>query len=195
MRCDSEVRGRQLEPLMMGNQWTILSDSEWEICQKEELLAKVFMSLVLIVGLVALSLIPNVIAEMISRPDAILGLSLAVLLTLVVGGLFTGMGLGTVFGCAGARIDKSANRVISWWSVPFIYREVQADLSRFRVVTVKVGRDHDDIDATFSVALRGEGISDLRVVLDCNAHDASRLGQQLAAFLKYPFDCPVPSGS
>ena len=169
---------------MTGSTWCKLSESKWELQQAHTLVEAIIALPLLIPGVIGIGLLAaNVMAVGFWTDKGAALLLIAFLLW--VSGSCCWLYLWIMFGRCGVMIDKSEERVISWWSLLWLRREKTAELRSFN--TVELESHLSKGPPPYKVLLTDSNSWKLvRVIRECDETTAKRLATELAHFLELP---------
>ncbi|MBP7146365.1 MAG: hypothetical protein KBD01_02385 [Acidobacteria bacterium] len=108
------------------------------------------------------------------------------LLALLVGGMFTVVGGGLVFGRSSTRVDRRAGEIVTRWTAVVTVREVRTPLVGFQRVTLDHKSGDSDSADTYPVGLAGDGVKALTLASPAAEPAARQAAAELARFLRLP---------
>ena len=169
---------------MTGTAWCRLSESKWELQQAHAFRDGAVALFLLVPGIVGFVFVATMAAAAEFWCDRVAALFFVAFL-LLISGTFSWCGLWFMFGRCGAMIDKSEQRVISWWSLLWLRREQSVELRSFN--TVEVEAHPSKGQPAYKILLTDCNSWKLvRVVRECDVTTAKRLAMELAQFLELP---------
>ncbi len=169
---------------MTGTECLKHDGSKWELQQTHSLLDAALALLILIPGIVCFVLLTMFAGSKEIWRDSIAALILITFL-IFIGGACCSSGLWFMFGKCGSKIDKAESRVVSWWSLLFLYKERSCDLRSFNKVesVAHFGKGPPAYKVLLTDTTTWKSV---RVVRECDQRIANRLASELAVFVGLP---------
>lgn len=106
---------------------------------------------------------------------------------LIIGGVFTAVGAGLVFGRGGIILDRGMGRITRWYGLLVPMKRTEYLLDGIHRVELDFSRGDSDSADTWPVSLSGEGIPKPIVIMQpVSLTEARQAAEELSRFLRKP---------